>query len=292
MRHRIVQIISTLLANPYFPSLFKKQIYQGRLKGICVPILNCYSCPLAVGACPIGSLQNFFASLRTSFAMAQYQLGLYVIGILGVFGSLVGRMPCGWICPFGFLQELLYKISTSKISIPRFMSYFKYAFLLIMVIAMPALIVDEFGYGQTWFCEWVCPAGTLEAGIPMVTLNENIRSQIGLLFSWKVGLLVVFLAWMVVSKRPFCRVVCPLGAFYSLFNKVSLFRMSVDHDKCVECDACYRVCPTEVRIYETPNSPDCIRCLKCVEACPFGAVESGFITRIPFQLKGQRRTLR
>ena len=279
MRRRIVQVISALVANPYFPSLFKKQIYlyQGRLKGICVPILNCYSCPLAVGACPIGALQNFFASLRSSFAMAQYQLGLYIIGTLGIFGSLIGRMPCGWLCPFGFLQELLHKIPTHKISIPRFMSYFKYAFLLIMVIAMPALIVDEFGYGQTWFCKLVCPAGTLEAGIPMVGLSKNIRSQIGLLFSWKVGLLVIFLGWMVVSKRPFCRVVCPLGAFFSLFNKVSLFRMVVDRDKCVKCDACYRSCPTELKIYETPNSPDCIRCLKCVEACKFGAVSSEFL---------------
>lgn len=272
MRRRIVQIVSALVANPYFPSLFTKQFYQGRLKGVCVPILNCYSCPLAVGACPIGSLQNFFISLRSSIAVAQYQLGLYVIGTLGIVGSLIGRMACGWLCPFGFLQELLHKIPTPKVSIPRFMPYFKYAFLAIMVVALPILLVDEFGYGQTWFCKLICPVGTLEAGIPMIALAENIRSQIGFLFSWKVGLLVVFLIWMVVSKRPFCRVVCPLGAFFSLFNKASFFRMSVDHDKCVKCDACYRSCPTELKIYETSNSPDCIRCLECVKACKFGAV--------------------
>jgi len=276
MRRRIVQIISALIANPYFPSLFTKQ-YQGRLKGVCVPILNCYSCPLAVGACPIGSLQNFFISLRSSIAVAQYQLGLYVIGTLGIVGSLIGRMACGWLCPFGFLQELLHKIPTPKVSIPRFMPYFKYAFLAIMVVALPILLVDELGYGQTWFCKFICPAGTLEAGIPMVALDENIRSQIGFLFSWKVGLLVMFLIWMVVSKRPFCRVVCPLGAFFSLFNKASFFRMSVDHDKCVKCDACYRSCPTELRIYETSNSPDCIRCLECVKVCKFGAVSYEFM---------------
>ena len=193
MRRRIVQTISALAANPYFPSLFKRQIYQGRLKGICVPILNCYSCPLAVGACPIGSLQHVLASLRSPFASAPYQSGLYIIGSLGIVGSLIGRMSCGWLCPFGLLQELLYKIPTPKTSIPRFMSYGKYAFLAIMVVALPILIVDNSGYGQTWFCKWVCPAGTLEAGIPMVGLSENIRSQVGFLFLWKVGLLVIFL---------------------------------------------------------------------------------------------------
>jgi polyferredoxin len=277
MLRRVVQIISALAANPYFPSLFRRQFYQGQIKGICVPILNCYSCPLAVGACPIGSLQNSLASLRSSIAAAQYQLGLYIIGTLGFVGSLIGRMPCGWLCPFGLMQELLYKISTPKFSIPRFVSYLKYAFLVIMVVALPVLIIDEFGYGQTWFCKLICPAGTLEAGLPMVGLSENIRSQIGSLFSWKVGLLVIFLGWMVVSKRPFCRVICPLGAYFSLFNKVSFFRMTVDHGKCVKCDACYRNCPTELRIYETPNSPDCIRCLECVKACEFGAVNSEFV---------------
>jgi len=276
MRRRIVQIISSLIANPYFPSIFRRQIYQGKLKGICVPILNCYSCPLAVGACPIGSLQNFFASLRNSFAVGQYQFGLYVIGLLGIVGSLIGRIPCGWLCPFGLLQDLIYKIPTPKISIPKFMSYFKYAFLIIMVIALPIFIVDEFGFGQTWFCKWVCPAGTLEAGIPMIGLDENIRSQIGWLFSWKVGILVIFLIWMVFSKRPFCRVVCPLGAFLSLFNKISFFRITVFPEKCVKCNACYRNCPTELKIYETPASPDCILCLKCVKACKFDAVKYDF----------------
>jgi len=270
-------MISALVANSYVPSLFTRQIYQGRLKGICVPMLNCYSCPLAVGACPIGELQNYFASIRSAFAAVQYQSGLYVVGTLGIVGSLIGRMPCGWLCPFGFLQELLHKIPTPKISIPRFMSYFKYAFLVIMVVALPALILDDFGYGQTWFCKWICPAGTLEAGIPMVGLSENIRSQIRFLFSWKVGLLMTFLVWMVVSRRPFCRVVCPLGAFFALFNKVSFFRMVVYPNKCVRCDACYRNCPTELRIYETPDSPDCIRCLKCIKACKFGVVEYEFI---------------
>jgi len=273
MRRRLIQIISAVVANPYLPSLFTKEIYQGKLKGFCVPVLNCYSCPLAIFACPIGSLQHFFASARATLAVGSYQLGLYVIGILGVVSAVIGRMACGWVCPFGLLQELLYKIPSPKLEIPRFWSHFKYLFLAITVVLLPILVVDDFGYGQTWFCKWICPAGTLEAGIPLVTLNENIRGQIGFQFGFKTSLLALFLGWMVLSRRPFCRTVCPLGAIFSFFNKVSIFQLVFDKDKCIRCNECYRVCPTDLKVYENANSPDCIRCLKCIKACKQNAID-------------------
>ena len=273
MRRRLIQIISAVVANPYIPSLFKKEIYQGNLKGFCVPILNCYSCPLAIFACPIGSLQQFFASARANLAVGSYQLGLYVIGILGVVSATTGRMACGWACPFGLLQELLYKIPSPKLAIPRFLSYFKYLFLAVTVVLLPILVVDDFGYGQTWFCKWICPAGTLEAGIPMIALDENLRGLIGFQFGLKTSLLAIFLGWMVLSRRPFCRTVCPLGAIFSFFNKISIFQLVFDEDKCIRCNACYRVCPTALKVYEYANSPDCIRCLKCIKACKEDAVD-------------------
>jgi len=278
-KRRFFQISSTLGFNIYIPSFFRGEIYQGNLKGVCVPILNCYSCPSAIGACPIGSIQNFFASIRFNLSIESYQFGLYVIGILGAIGSLVGRMPCGWLCPFGLLQEILYKIPTPKISLPKFMSYMKYVILVVMVLALPLLLIDEFGYGETWFCKWICPAGTLEAGIPLVALNESIRSQVGLLFSWKMSLLVLFLIWMIFTQRPFCRAVCPLGAIFGLFNKGSLFRMIVDEDKCTQCNNCYENCPVERKIYEAPNSPECIRCLRCVDSCEYGTIEYEFMRK-------------
>lgn len=265
--------------NLYLPSFFKGEIFQGNIKGVCIPVLNCYSCPSAIGACPIGSLQNFFASLRFKLSIPSYQFGLYVIGILGAVGSLVGRMPCGWLCPFGLLQEALYKIPTPKISLPKFLSYMRYVILAVFVFALPLVVMDEYGLGETWFCKWICPAGTLEAGIPLVSLNENIRSQIGFLFSWKVSILVLFLAWMIFAQRPFCRTACPLGAILGLFNKASLFRMFVDEDSCTQCGDCLKNCPTELKIYESPNSPDCVRCLKCADVCQYGAVKYEFLPK-------------
>jgi len=153
------------------------------------------------------------------------------------------------------------------------MIYCKYVFLGLFIILLPALVLDQFGYGMTWFCKYVCPAGTLEAGLPMMVLQPQLRELVGLLFYSKLLILIVFLALMVVVKRPFCRIVCPLGAIYSLFNKVSVFRMVHDPDKCVLCKQCYADCPMGVRFYEGANQIDCIRCLKCYhESCKFGAI--------------------
>ena len=272
MWRRLIQAVSAIIINPHWPSVFARKIYQGNLKGFCVPGLNCYSCPLAIFACPVGSIQHILSQIRPSIELGKYYVGIYVIGILGVIGSAVGRMACGWICPFGALQDLLHKIPSPKIKIPRFLNYFKYAVLLMMVVILPVVVVDSFGYGQVWFCKFLCPTGTLEAGIPMILLDPSLRSLIGFQFWSKIAILVFFIGWMILSRRPFCRTTCPLGAIYSLFNRVSIFRLSVDLSKCVKCDLCYKVCPMRIKVYENPNDKDCIRCLDCRKVCNFDAV--------------------
>jgi polyferredoxin len=273
------QALGALAINAWLPNWLTGQIFQGNIKGVCVPVLNCYSCPSALGACPIGAMQTLFGGLRFNLSIAEKKFGLYVLGLLGTVGSVVGRMPCGWLCPFGFLQELMHKIPTPKLRVPRFFSFFRYIFLAVLVVALPLLIVDQFGFGQTWFCKWVCPAGTLEAGVPLVLLNQGLRALVGFMYYWKVGLLVLFLAWMTVSRRPFCRAVCPLGAILGLFNEGSLFRMAVDDEKCTLCDKCRKDCPVDIKIYESANSPDCVRCLKCVDSCKYGAISYEFLTK-------------
>jgi ferredoxin-type protein NapH len=275
-KRRWWQALAAAGFNIWIPSFFKGGITQSASKGVCVPVLNCYSCPSAVGACPIGALQNSLGSLRLNLSMARRQFGLYVVGTLGVVGSLVGRIPCGWLCPFGLVQELLYKIPGRKFQVPKFLTYMKYVVLGVLVVALPLLVVDAFGGGSPWFCKWICPAGTIEAGIPLAIINSGVRGQLGLLFTWKAAILAGFLVWMILSMRPFCRTTCPLGAILGLFNKTSLFRMSVDEETCTRCDLCRKECPVNVRFYETPNSPDCIRCLKCEKVCPFGSISHAF----------------
>lgn len=270
---RFVQTAISFINNSFFGFIFTRKIYQGQLKSFCAPGLNCYSCPASIWACPIGSLQTIFATIRISLQNFKFHIGFYVFGFLGTIGMLVGRFPCGWLCPFGFLQELVHKIPSKKFNLPNWTQYGKYFFLIFFVIFLPLIVVDQFGYGMTWFCKFVCPAGTLEAGIPMTILDPSLRRLIGILFYNKLAILIIILIAMVFIRRPFCRTICPLGGFYSLFNKISIVRMKHDNNKCVRCNQCFRDCPMHLKFYEGANQLNCIRCFKCYDtSCKFGAI--------------------
>lgn len=233
------------------------------LKHMPCPALNCHSCPLAVFACPIGTIQHFGIIHKVPF---------YTIGLLGVIGALFGRLNCGWFCPFGFLQDLLYKIKVPKLKLSNRLGWIRYFVLIVLVGLIPVLTLES------WFCK-LCPAGTIEAGIPQVLLEAQLRAQIGWFFGLKIAILASFLMWMIFTKRPFCRFVCPLGAIYSVFNRFSALQLSVDQARCNRCNLCQQVCPTDIKIYENPNSTQCIRCLDCIKVCPTSAISYRGISR-------------
>ena len=271
LRH-VVQGAWTVVSNGYLVGFVKGRIWQGDTKAVCVPGLNCYSCPGALGACPIGSLQAELAARNLRFPT-------YVIGFLLAFGALFGRFVCGFLCPFGLVQDLLYKIKSKKISsfrLDRPLRYLKYVVLVVLVILLPSLIKNAAGVGTPWFCKWVCPSGTLFAGIPLVLANPSIRAVVGFLFSWKMGILVLILALSVFLYRPFCKYLCPLGAAYALFNKASFYRLNLDESACTHCGTCKRVCNMGVDASKTPNDMECIRCGDCVKSCPTKALSAGF----------------
>ena len=269
-KRKFTQFTSALLANSYFKGFKEGIIYRGKLKSICFPGLNCYSCPGAYTSCPIGSFQALAAGIK-------HQISLYVLGFLMLIGTIGGRFICGWICPFGLFQELLYKVPIKKISMKKVFGYGKYFFLIVFVIIMPIIFTDEIGLGSPYFCKLICPAGTLEAGIPLALTNSAIRGAVGILYYWKLLLLGILIVFSMMISRPFCRAVCPLGAIYSLFNKISFYSMDVDQSKCIKCDICKDNCPVDIRIYENPDSTECVRCGKCVKKCPTKAIKSGFL---------------
>ena len=268
-----VQVIMGFLMNGSWSFPFTRTIYQGPLKVICAPGLNCYSCPAATTYCPMGSLQQLLGGLRFALENGQYYFGFSVLGSIGILGGLFGRMICGWACPFGFIQELLHKIPTRKFGVPRLLSHGKFVFLFLFVIVLPLALVDESGIGSPWYCKFVCPAGTLEAGIPMLLLQPNLRNTIGLLFLNKFVIMLIFLTWAIFASRPFCRTACPLGAFYALFSRVRLIKLRLDEARCTNCKACHHVCPMGVKFNESPDDPECITCMACMnKACKFDAI--------------------
>lgn len=268
-RHR-VQILWAFLSNSYLAGFSKGRIYQGKLKNLCVPGLNCYSCPGALGSCPVGAMQAVVGSWN-------FKLAFYVAGFLMFIGALTGRFVCGWLCPFGLIQDLLHKIPfPKKISTfwgDKLLRKLKYVILLVFVILMPMFVVDLLGQGAPYFCKLICPAGTLEGGLPLVLLNKGMRGAIGWLYAWKNVLLVAILFLSVIIYRPFCKYICPLGAVYSLFQPVSVFRYRVDHELCTHCGACAKTCKMQVDPVKSPNHPECIRCGQCKKVCPTGALD-------------------
>lgn len=265
----LIQASFTAISNGYIKGFAHGKIYTGDLKYLCVPGLNCYSCPGALGSCPIGSLQATLSS-------REYKISLYVIGFLVIFGTLLGRLVCGFLCPFGLLQDLLFKIpffkKIRKLPGENFLRWFRYFILLVFVILLPLFVVDITGLGEPWFCKYICPAGTLEGGIPLVILNKSLRSAVGFLFKWKVIILLVTVIASIILYRPFCRYICPLGAVYGVFNKVSFFRYKIDSQKCTSCGRCEETCKLNIKVYKNPNSLDCIRCGECKAHCPQKAI--------------------
>ncbi len=267
-RHGI-QVLWAFLTNSYLLGFAQGKIYRGKLKNLCVPGLNCYSCPGAVGSCPIGAMQAVIGSWNFKFAF-------YVAGFLMFVGALLGRFVCGWLCPFGLIQDLLHKIPfLRKIDTfkgDKFLRKLKYLILLVFVILLPMFVVDILGQGAPYFCKLICPAGTLEGGIPLVLSNPSMQSAIGWLYAWKNVLLVLTIILSLLIYRPFCKYICPLGAVYSVFNPISVFRYRVDTEKCTDCGACAKVCKMQVNPAKTPNHPECIRCGACKKSCPAKAI--------------------
>ena len=267
----LIQTGFAALTNGYIKGFAKGQIFTGASKYICVPGMNCYSCPGALGSCPIGSLQ---ATLNAR----EYKLSLYVFGILAVFGTLIGRFVCGFLCPFGLIQDLLFKIPFVK-KIRRLpgekgLRWLRFVFLAIFVILLPLFVIDFTGLGEPWFCKWICPVGTLEGGLPLVLLNNAMRGAAGFLFRWKLVILIITLLSSIIIYRPFCRYVCPLGAVYGLFNKTSLYRIKIDSEKCIGCGLCQKKCQLDIPVWQNPDSMDCIRCGECKTACPHNAIST------------------
>ena len=269
----IVQILWTALTNGYAAGFVKGKIYTGPTKGLCVPGLNCYSCPGALGSCPIGSLQAVLGS-------SSFRFSYYVVGFMIFVGVIAGRIVCGWLCPFGLVQDLLYKIPffRKRKNMPghKGLKWLKYFILAVFVILMPLFAVDIMGQGAPAFCKYICPAGTLLAGIPLTVSNPVLRTAIGFLFKWKVAILIGIITLSLWVYRPFCKYMCPLGAVYGLFNPVSLAGIKLDSDKCIKCGKCQQVCKMDIPVWENPNSTECIRCGDCIKACPAGALSKEF----------------
>ena len=266
-KRKLIQLYSAVLYNAHLRGFVDGEIYQGQTKNVCVPGLNCYSCPGAVGACPLGAIQNALAS-------SGHRAGWYVLGIIMVFGLCLGRTICGWLCPMGLIQELLYKIPTPKIKknrVTRALSWLKYVILVVFAGAVPLWYGLRHGMPVPGFCKFICPAGTFEGAIGLLSNpgNSSLFSMLGIYFTRKFVILMILCAACIFCYRSFCRFLCPLGAIYGMFNKLALVSVKVDEDRCNSCGACVRTCKMDIRHV---GDHECINCAGCMKVCAQNAL--------------------
>jgi len=226
-----------------------------RLHTICSPVFHCYACPLASFACPIGVLATF---------CALHVFPFIAVGLLLAVGAFFGTLICGWACPFGFLQDLTAKVPTPKFDLPKFTGYFRYVVLIGAVLAIPYF----FGEEHPLFVCRVCPAGALEAATPAMISQSIAGEEVIWPNTLKLTILILFLVAIFFIKRPWCRVLCPLGAIFSVFNRVSAFFLRFNADKCTHCERCHKLCEYGIEPEKTPNDLNCIRCLECTNCSP------------------------
>ena len=274
---KLIQAAAALFQNSYLAFPWSRNLYQGGLKKFCTPGLNCHSCPAAVTACPLGTLQHFLAGAKAALKWGGYQLGFYVVGLITATGVLFGRIPCGWICPFGLLQEFLYKLPVAKVKLPRVLTRLALPVLLVFVFILPVLLSRATSPGSPSFCEYICPAGTLE-GAGLYWIMPELKEQTGVVLYLKWGVLSLVLMAAAMVYRPYCRTICPLGYLYGLFNRISVVGLAFDPVKCTDCASCRKSCKSGLDPRKADRDPKCIRCFDCARlACKTGALSIRFI---------------
>ena len=194
-----------------------------------------------------------------------WALPLVFILWFGVVVSLLfwGRGPfCGWLCPFGALQELFGKIGKLVLrgrrpQVPA-------------VLDKPARFLK---YGLlVFFTVWTWQAAELvmRPYDPWVAFMHVTSSELWAEFAVGAGVLGVSVVGSIVYDRFFCKYLCPTGAFLGAISRLSVFKVRRNEEKCGHCHACTRHCPTHIDVENTAvvKSAECYGCLTCVSRCP------------------------
>ncbi len=257
VKRRAVQVVSLLALHSSWGPEFK---------WLCNPVLSCHSCVLAWFACPIGVFVHYAAYGVFPF------LALGTVLLLGV---LIGRLLCGWVCPFGFLQDLLYKVPSPKFHLPAWTAYIKYVVLVLTVLLLPFLFGEQ---TLLSFCR-ICPASAIQVTIPNIVGSG--LSTVSIMTALKLLILGIVLIGAILSTRSFCKVLCPIGAMLAPLNFFSFWKVKVPTQNCLECKACIEACPQ----YGDPRERvshgvaanralECIVCHECQTICPVDEIEA------------------
>ena len=215
-------------------------------------------------ACPTGILQNLAATQTIVLMTVAAALALIILTVL------LGRVFCGWICPFGFVLDVIGTLVPKKLGWPKFLKsrLTKYGVLGGAVGASAAV-------GFQAFCV-VCPIGTL---------CRSYGAQ-GFMRGAELSVVPILATMELGERRSWCRYFCPVGALLAIFAKVGLLKIVIGANRCKKfsCTQCAEVCPVGIidrdllREGISPKipMPECIMCLRCIDRCPYSAAKVRF----------------
>jgi len=260
-------------------------------------VLFLHAAPLIMRLDPLAMLANLIAS-RTVVALSAIAL------IMVALSLVLGRVWCGWLCPLGTVLDWFSFIRWKRKyeALPDWLRSMKYVLLVAILAAalfsnLTLLIFDPLTIMVRTFAVSIWPgldaatnwAESLLNGIePMqdavARFDNFIRpallptDALSYRDGWFFGLIfAVIIALNLVSRRFWCRYICPLGAFYGIISKISIIRRRVG-ESCNRCKLCQDICPTGTIRREKDCSSDpgeCIMCLKCMDTCPCGTSDFG-----------------
>ena len=181
----------------------------------------------------------------------------FLIGIFMVSSLLFGAFHCGWLCPFGYLQELLGKLGR-KLHIPHFSlprgceKYLRFLRYLLFILSFT-------GLGFIYFL-----------GTPYSQSMGFLTGLGGAVIPAAALLTGAFLALSLFMDRPFCRYFCTEGARYGALSMARFFTVKRKKETCISCRKCDKACPAGInisRITQVRNG-QCINCFECIRSCP------------------------
>lgn len=213
--------------------------------------------------CPFGGIETLYSTITLGQTVKKiHESSLVMMWLVFILTFLLGPVFCGWICPLGSIQEWISKIGKrifkkkhNKImpkKLDRWLRYLRYIVLLWVVYATAkslTLVFLEFDPYYALFNFW-----TGEAAIT------------------SIAFLIIILLLSLIIERPWCKYLCPYGAVLGLFNKISIFKIRRNNQKCIGCQKCDNICPMNIEISkkETVKDTQCIKCMECTSEiiCP------------------------
>jgi len=270
--------------------------------------------PLPLGLPILVSVNSHLSAIFSAMDLIQLELSqpefpFIVVGTILLIGAVVGRGFCGWVCPIGFVQDMITNLKGKLDFVsPRThqsSKRFKYLLLLgTLLISGSLALALAVGNGSSYKAALgilatgpftaISPDGTLFGTIPTLLgiARQNFLSFLTRpptiqqawtdllatppLLALRILILLGFFgtAWRV--PRFWCRYVCPTGAMMAVFQKYSVTGLKRDPVKCTKCPHCEIRCPMQINILDLPwekfNDPECIMCMECIDACPHGSL--------------------